>query len=705
MLRNSASTRVSSLLALLLLCACSGDDDPATTTGPDRSDVFDTEADLSGEVPSEDTSEDPQEDSTPEVGVDAEFDTATDVESDDVSGADANRDVAELEDVDGDTTPDPDTEPDTPADSSDPGPDATEDTPTDPDPDPDAPDADAPDGADSDVTTDIAADIIDDAPEDVAPDAPEDVAPDAPVDTAPDALPAPPFRDLTVGPYPSALTLFVNSALRLSDSYDSTEMYTHVAAQGYVLQAIGHVLWAARDYELPSHDELVAAAIREVDELREADDRVLSSGPAFGLPDAWDAFGDGSTNPAFTAYTWQSGMAALGVAQLARYLVETGHPDAADVRSYGVELVDYWDTRYTDVSDGGYWWYSDRASDAIAVHNTSALVAMASQLLAESGGPARLGTRPERCADLLWARMSGNPTSGYTWNYADDGYPVGRRRAEDVSHALVTTQLMRFASERGWWSRSQMRGVASTLRDTIWSGNPARLTGFVDGSSGGESEWTWSRAAAIAYAAHGDAPGGDPLVFEMARSLLFSTDLSRYDRGFDGNTGTTGILTLALLLSHTPAAFEADSTWRMTAGPDDDAVTGTPGVRFYTVEWAAPADVTFGGLELSARRATATTANLLVDLPEGYTGRVAVSLTYSANTAGTVQQWDGSRYHDLAPLTVTRDSEGSARWHRTTFELATAHRHDYQGVDGVNLLLQLTGTSPTIHMIEATPLD
>ena len=50
----------------------------------------------------------------------------------------------------------------------------------------------------------------------------------------------------------------------------------------------------------------------EIAELEASSGRTRGGGPAFGLPDAWDAFGDGSVNPAFTAYTWQSGMVALG---------------------------------------------------------------------------------------------------------------------------------------------------------------------------------------------------------------------------------------------------------------------------------------------------------------------------------------------------------------------------------------------------------
>lgn len=515
----------------------------------------------------------------------------------------------------------------------------------------------------------------------------------------------PPYPDLAIGPYPSVLTMTVDSIIANADALDTSTTYDHSAGQGYLLQAIGELLWAGREHELPMRDELVAVALGEIAELEAADDQILGGGPGFGLDEAWDAFGDGSENPAFTGYTWQSGMVALGVAKVARVLDDLEHPDAAATRDYATALIERWDTHYTDVADGGYWWYSTQPSDAIAVHNTSALVAMASEVAVESGADAGLGMRPPLVADLLWARMSGNPTTGYTWNYADDGYPVELRRAEDVSHALVTLQLMRLARDRDWWSDSQMQGVAQTLLTTMWTDNPARLTGFVDGSDGGDNEWAWTRAAVIGYAAHGDAPGGDPEVFDAARSILFSSYLSRFERPLEGGTvDVARTLALALLLAHRPEDFAEGSEYEVVAGPGDDAVPAAPGgVRFYTVDWAAPAPIA-AGMSLDARAATAINANFLVDLQNTDTGRVVVSLTYASPSAGTVGQWDGSSYDELATLPATRDDEGTVRWWRTTFEL-DAGRFDYQdGVPGANVLLRVTSPDISVHRIEATRL-
>ncbi|MBL4684632.1 MAG: hypothetical protein JKY37_08600 [Nannocystaceae bacterium] len=515
-----------------------------------------------------------------------------------------------------------------------------------------------------------------------------------------------PYPDLSLGPYPSLLSLAVDSMLANAESYDTSANFSHSAAQGYVLQAIGELLWDAREHDLESRDALIEAALAEIAELEASADQVVGGGPAFGLSEAWDAFGDGTINPAYTAYTWQSGMVALGVAKIARVLGDLEHPEADSVRDFGVALVQRWDSSYTEVADGGYWWYSTQPSDAIAVHNTSGLVSMASQILFESGAPASLGDRPPAVADLLWARMSGNPSAGYVWNYGDDGYP-GQPRPEDVSHALVTLQVMGAAVQREWWGGSQAQGVAQTLLHTMWSGHPARLHGFVDGSDGGDSEWTWSRAAIIGYAAHGDAQGGNPAVFDYARSLLFSSDLSRYERDFEGDTvGAARVLALALLLSHRPPSFAAGSAWEVVAGDaDDDAPPKRPGgVRFYSVDWAAPTELA-RGLTLPARTSTAPNPNIVVDLDDGALDSVAVSLTYSSAVSGSIAQWDGSAYQPLGTLPATLDEDGTERWMRTTVVLDPSIAFDYQaGVPGQNLLIQLTGASVAVHRIEATPL-
>jgi hypothetical protein len=524
-----------------------------------------------------------------------------------------------------------------------------------------------------------------------------------------------PLADFSLGPYPHALPVLLDSLQSNAAALDTSTTYGHAAAQGYLLQAISGTLSASSRFALPGgaaqRDALVALALAEVAELRAADGRVLGGGPAFGLDRSFDAFGDGSVNPPFTAYSWQSGMVALGVAELLTYL--HAHPDRhADVLdehgdelwTWAASLVAFWDTAYTAFEEDGqtlgFFWYSPEPVDARAVHNTSALIAMAAQLLAERNG--ENDPRSQAHARLLRRRMT-RTRDGVTWNYVDDGHPEDRRRPEDVSHALITLQFMRFAHARGWWSDGDLERVAGTLTRQAWSGHPGRLHGFVDGSSGGDSEWTWSAAATVGYAAH--ASGPRPEVFDYARSLLVSSYMTPFNRPLEGaRVDAVRVLALARLFEHRPPLYAPDSTWSMVPGPGDDALPAQPGgVRFYTVDWSPGSPMTAGGLTLPARLATARGANFLVDLRPDDRGAV-VSLTYTGRTDGLIQQWDGERYHTLATLPATLDRDGVQRWMRTTVTLLPDIRFDYQRpVPGDNVLIQLTPIVG-LHRLEATPL-
>ncbi|MCA9696149.1 MAG: hypothetical protein KC431_01405, partial [Myxococcales bacterium] len=369
------------------------------------------------------------------------------------------------------------------------------------------------------------------------------------------------------------------------------------------------------------------------------------------------------------------------------------------------ELVDYWAPYYTQVAGvGGYFWYSDLPADAIAVHNTSALVAMAWWHYGQLIDDPSYGAQAKECADFLRARVSTTAAGGWAWHYADEGYPKALVW-EDISHALVTNQFIAFAGARGWWSPADLGKQGLTLLAQMWSDHPARLHGRVDGSSGGATEWTWTKAAVIGYAAAADASGGQPASFDFARSILLSSYLSAHDVDVQGTTAAVQTLALARLFEHRPSSYDPDSTWLQVAGPEDDAIPQRPGgVRFYTVDWSAPGEVDFAGLAQPARTATAANANLLVDLESGESRPVVVSLTYAAAVDGVIGQWDGDSYLPLAALPASQTEDGVVRWMRTSF-LLDSDRFDYQGaVVGDNVLLQISSLA-SVSRIEATILD
>src|SRR5207244_2328270 len=131
------------------------------------------------------------------------------------------------------------------------------------------------------------------------------------------------------GPYGSAHALFL-PILEYGKKYDCTITKTAdggpaaqlAAPEGYEVQAAAEFLEAAKGWTLPGGEaeraHIAGVALAIVDNLIACDALVLGGGPGWGLDYAWDAFQDGTTNPAFTAYAWETGMATLGIVRLAR---------------------------------------------------------------------------------------------------------------------------------------------------------------------------------------------------------------------------------------------------------------------------------------------------------------------------------------------------------------------------------------------------
>jgi len=90
----------------------------------------------------------------------------------------------------------------------------------------------------------------------------------------------------------------------------------------------------------------------------------------WGLPFAWDAFGDGSTNPANTVYGITT---ALSVYALLEVFDLTGKKEFL---STALDALDGYITYFTALPDGtGYFWYSERSDDSHPVPNVSSMLA------------------------------------------------------------------------------------------------------------------------------------------------------------------------------------------------------------------------------------------------------------------------------------------------------------------------------------------
>lgn len=89
----------------------------------------------------------------------------------------------------------------------------------------------------------------------------------------------------------------------------------------------------------------------------------------WGLPFAWDAFGDGSINSENTVYGVSAALGVRALIDVCELTQETHYCTKAN------EALDYYKQFFTNTEDGGYFWYSDQGADAsYDVYNVSALL-------------------------------------------------------------------------------------------------------------------------------------------------------------------------------------------------------------------------------------------------------------------------------------------------------------------------------------------
>jgi len=137
----------------------------------------------------------------------------------------------------------------------------------------------------------------------------------------------------------------------------------------------------------------------------------------WGLPFAWDAFGDGSVNSADTVYGITTALAVRALADSGR-----GEGIAADALRYYLACR-------TETPEGTHFWYSDQLVDTASVFNVTAMLA---------GQYARLGRiMGERvflaAAEGAFAYLDAHrrvSTDGDYWNYGP-----GIARPNDSVHA------------------------------------------------------------------------------------------------------------------------------------------------------------------------------------------------------------------------------------------------------------------------------
>lgn len=162
--------------------------------------------------------------------------------------------------------------------------------------------------------------------------------------------------------------------------------------------------------------------------------------PGWPLPNAWDAFQDGTVNPMNTAYGINT---AIGV----RALIDAWNLTRDEKYQQGaVAALDYYADFVTETDSGSYFWYSDQPVDAIPVINVT------SALMGQYARAARLWGREDykHLADEAFAHVWSHRRvawNGINWLYS--GLPSSR--VNDSVHAAITVQGLieyREASDR-----------------------------------------------------------------------------------------------------------------------------------------------------------------------------------------------------------------------------------------------------------------
>ena len=124
--------------------------------------------------------------------------------------------------------------------------------------------------------------------------------------------------------------------------------------------------------------------------------------PGWGLPDAWDAFSDGSVNPANHPYTITTAIVMLGLLDALSLPNFWTFAERQEMRTALRDVSLRWCREvWQETPTGGYFWYSPAQVDNIFVTNVSAsFLGSLSRLLTEQRNALTLSE-----ADLIQARV------------------------------------------------------------------------------------------------------------------------------------------------------------------------------------------------------------------------------------------------------------------------------------------------------------
>jgi hypothetical protein len=264
-----------------------------------------------------------------------------------------------------------------------------------------------------------------------------------------------------------------------------TRVMHFVAGATLVLVAAGFAAYAIRHTRAaPSAVEPDAVAFLAISNLedghygaaRDRLDWLAKRGPGWGLSEAWDAFQDGSVNPASTVYSYTTAIAGLAFADAYERLHDRRYLKIA--RQSAELLVSSRLCCWRSGDQAGVW-YSDQPADQKPGYRVYNVTGLALALLGRLHMHQQLATKMTR--GLLAARTRDG------WRYMN-----GQDKPNDLTHAVYIVLGLQAVG-----ARTAARGELNRLWRLYLPGGTPTVTAATSGSHGwGPSAGLWALVAA-----------------------------------------------------------------------------------------------------------------------------------------------------------------------------------------------------------------
>ncbi|HWR14178.1 MAG TPA: hypothetical protein VN577_05090 [Terriglobales bacterium] len=266
--------------------------------------------------------------------------------------------------------------------------------------------------------------------------------------------------------------------------------------------------------------------------------------PGWGLPEPWDAFSDGSSNPANQPYTITTALALEGLLDAAASPELWNSQDRAAIQELVKQVVMTWcEKAWSTRESGGFFWYSTSVLDAKFVPNVSAMMSgVGARLLREH--PNWLSVEDRK---LLRTRIDDSVRSIINtatirdqapfWTY---NVPVDHPDPNDlVHHVYILWGLEVYRAGGGtvpipWMRADALRSIRMFWRDGTLHQMPADVTyGNVYDSLGAEA---WGAGMALAFTARwGSADDASAIRHYILTEYGEYPDIRRYPGSQDTN--------------------------------------------------------------------------------------------------------------------------------------------------------------------------